>query len=149
MRVYRQSGETGLSPVRFWDDGFGPLWLYRDASGLEAVIRAQSWEDAWTYAVDEILDGTDWEGVADAIGELLAPDADLPEGFTFRGCGEPSSPWASGHIACHDLNGESLDELTPQLAESLGIRIAWESSDDVDTLPHAWRVRVPSLPFWA
>ena len=50
-----QDAATDLSPVewhsgalcvRFWDSGDGNLWIYRDASGLVGVVRAQTFEAA-------------------------------------------------------------------------------------------------------
>jgi len=48
------------TPVRTYDDGFGPLWVLITAdSGLLGVIRAQTWEDAWGIAEDEFLPEAD------------------------------------------------------------------------------------------
>ena len=35
------------TPIKTYDDGFGPLYAYRDAGGLRGVVRALSWHDAW------------------------------------------------------------------------------------------------------
>jgi hypothetical protein len=120
------------NPMRFWDDGFGPLWLYCNSLGPLGVVRATSFEDAWGACVDEILDGATQEDVEDALSCLPLEDAvrvsaagDLPEGFGFRNSGEPSSddPAVFGAIYQEDLNGSSLEVLTPVRAEELGIEV--------------------------
>jgi 8-oxo-dGTP pyrophosphatase MutT (NUDIX family) len=45
--------------VRTYDDGFGPLWVLRDSMGIRGVIRAQSWEDAYGIAEDEMFPEAD------------------------------------------------------------------------------------------
>lgn len=89
--------------LRFWDDGNGRAWNYRDASGLEAVIRADSWESAYECFIDEIADDADPDDVP------TDPESDLPDGMHWRGNGAPSNNWAETHIAQVDLNGEQLE----------------------------------------
>lgn len=142
--------------TRQWFDGYGPLWIYRDASGLEGVVQARTFEDAYSVIQDEILDGCTWEEMLDHLGMTeaeLGAEVDrngggLPEGFEYRSSGNPSSPWAHGEIAMADLNGESLEELTPQLFASLNVdrvargmepyRIELETGDEI---PDGWRAR--------
>lgn len=97
---------TRCYSLRFWDDGYGPVWNYRDASGLDAIIRAQTWHDAYECFIDEIADDADRTYVIenDDTGEL-------PEGMHYRGNGVPSSNWGNHEtdIAQTDLNGEVLE----------------------------------------
>lgn len=41
--------------IKVYDDGFGPLWIYQESSGLVGIVRASSYEDAWDCILDEIL----------------------------------------------------------------------------------------------
>ncbi len=146
------------TPIQVYDDGFGPLWLYREASGLEAIVRAQTWESAYECCQDEIMTRVGTEDVLEAYGFWIAQDGkywkvmddvddrfngnsmfdteehakeycqrvilmqerDLIEGYEYQ-------PNATGTgIVSVDLNGQSLQQLTPELAEALGIRVQIE-----------------------
>ena len=107
------------SPIRTYDDGMGTLYAYRDAGGLCGVVRALSWEDAWELVEDEILEPIPDDEVPEAYGfdtleELqAAEEPDLVEGYSYQ-----SNATGSG-IVQHDLNGEALNELTPDLLAAL------------------------------
>ena len=144
------------TPMKTYDDGFGPLWLYREAGGLQGIVRAQSWESAYEICQDEIMTRVPQDEVIEAYGfytldrsepgnpryqalrdagELLAEfntryeaekycldtiqreECDLAEGYEYQ-----SNATGTG-IVSFDLNGQSLGQLTPELAERLGIRI--------------------------
>lgn len=118
-------------PVRrFYDDGFGPVWIYQDAGGLLGIIRAQSWESAWEIVTDEILDDADPDYLADP-GYAVGAD-ELPEGCGYRSSGNGSKPWNQTPIYQEDMNGSQLDLLTPETMEELGIILQWVSWDDDD-----------------
>lgn len=38
-----------------YDDGFGPLWIHRDSMGISGIVRAQTWEDAYSICEDEFF----------------------------------------------------------------------------------------------
>ena len=105
--------------LRIWDDGFGPLWIYRESLGAVGVVRAKTWEDAYSCVVDEIMGDGDMD---DADNQ---PDADgnLPEGLQWRGSGVPSNEGLESPLAAEDLNGSLLDRLTATLAEELEIQV--------------------------
>jgi hypothetical protein len=48
-------------PVRVYDDGMGPLWMFGCEYGVTMIIRALSFETAWEIAIDEspTIDATD------------------------------------------------------------------------------------------
>ena len=55
-----------------YDDGMGPLWLYRDASGCRtAVVRALGWEDAYELVTDYILPTTGEDSLPEAYGYYI------------------------------------------------------------------------------
>jgi hypothetical protein len=105
--------------LRVWDDGFGPLWVYRESLGAVGVVRAKTWEDAYSCVVDEIM------GDADMSDPDNIPEADgnLPEGLHWRGSGVPSNEGLESPLASEDLNGSLLDRLTDELAEGLEIEV--------------------------
>jgi hypothetical protein len=114
--------------VRTYDDGFGPVFCYRDAGGLLAVVRARTWEDAWSICEDVIFDDAD-------TGDLdgLTVGDDLPEGCGYRpNGGDPQLAWAQTGVYREDLNGSALDLLTGPLMEQLGIALTWEHWDETD-----------------
>lgn len=110
------------NPVRFWDEGFGPLWVYRESLGVVGVVRASTWEEAYECVVDEIM------GDADMADPDNQPDKDgnLPEGLHWRGNGVPANEGLESPLAAEDLNGSLLDRLTPALVEELGLQIELE-----------------------
>ncbi len=153
-----QAWDEHGTPIQVYDDGFGPLWLYREAGGLEGIVRAQTWESAYECCQDEIMTRVSTDDVLEAYGLYVMPpgdnyfrrsetwtvvddventntefatlktaqqfmadklkqDRDLIEGYEYQ-------PNATGTgIVTFDLNGQSLVELTPELADELDIRI--------------------------
>jgi len=159
------------TPLLTYDDGFGPIYVYRDANGTTAVIRALSWEDAYQIVDDEIFNPIDSAELHEAYGYRVKTDApcygakvfhaffedypnnadiglfatleqaqaaclkdavyhgrDLVEGYRYQ-----SNATGTG-VVSFDLNGESLDLLTPQLAEDLGLVLDIREDDDGDDL---------------
>ena len=160
------------TPVPVYDDGFGPLWIHRDSMGTSGIIRAQSWEDAYSIAEDEFF-----PEASETIEELVAEygfkresvkiirdlatwkerdatSADYPlkdgqfvrwetretpdpdawsenelfcEAFGFRPNGPNSSDELKHGIYAKDLNGDSLEKLTPELLAALEIALELES----------------------
>lgn len=165
-------GRFGHS-IPFWDDGFGPLWIHRDSMGIDGVVRAQSWEDAYSCWEDELAPDCDlseeelvaeygerresvriirdkktgeeresvssdfplepgqfvrWETrvTPDPTFEAVMDNPCFQESYGFRSSGNPSNPGLSNLIYSKDINGDSLERLTPELAKELGLSIAWE-----------------------
>ena len=100
-------------PIRFWDDGMGPLWLYRDAGGTIGIVRAQTWEDAYECVLDEILQPISVEDAKEAFDE----NGELMEGYQFQ----PNSTGTG--IVSIDLNGEQLEPLTVDLLRRMEIKV--------------------------
>lgn len=167
------------SPIPIYDDGSGPLYIFRDSMGIQGIARADSWESAWEICEDEFFPEASEtfdellaeygktrtsEKIirpADGSPERPATAADYPlapgqfvrwettettpdteeermealwtnelfnEAFGTR----PNGPRDKnrdpiGHgIYAKDLNGEALDELTPELAAALEITLTVE-----------------------
>lgn len=43
------------SPIPVYDDGYGPIFILRDSMGIQGIIRARTWEDAYSIAEDEFF----------------------------------------------------------------------------------------------
>ena len=45
--------------IRTYDDGFGPLWISRNSIGINGIVRAQTWEDAYSICEDKFFPEAD------------------------------------------------------------------------------------------
>lgn len=148
-------------PIRFYDDGDGPLWIARDTGGILGIVRCRGESNAYEIVSDEFRTPIAPEDVHDAYGafdqllewmeakghennqqlrefctrydrqffEFLTignresvikawPDGemiDLIEGYEHQ-----SNATGTGIVSI-DLNGESLELLTPELLLRLEI----------------------------
>ena len=120
-RIVSQYGRE----IRFWDDGFGPLWVYRESLGRLGYVRALTWEEAYECVLDEILDpipvselheayGFDSQAEFEEAVNTRPETMELCEGYQYQ-----SNSTGTGIVAI-DLNGESLDLLTPELLSQIG-----------------------------
>lgn len=161
------------TPIQTHDDGFGPLYILRDSMGILGIIRAQSWEDAYEIAEDEMFPDADmsweemqkeyateyksgrelwmhengnnweaWKALSDAEKEAAYRNGkDVPftgdiaehpcwqEAYGFRPNGARDHKIPMSHIYSKDLNGESLDLLTPAMVADLGIVLNIENNE--------------------
>ena len=138
-------------PIAFWDDSYGPLWIHRDSMGITGIIRAQTWEDAYSAAEDELFPAGD-EDAAEAMREIEATPAGeerdslqacFDEAYGYRGSARRMPDGTLSNIYSKDLNGDSLDPLTDELAAQLEITL---EIDDNEPEPeperfHLWHGR--------
>jgi hypothetical protein len=141
------------TPIQTYDDGFGPLFILRDSMGVQGIIRAQTWEDAYSIAEDEMFPDCDltMEEIVKEYGfrvsyvqpygtgqtsreEMPDPDAwpENPlfqEAYGFRPNGARDHKVPMSHIYAKDLNGESLDTLTTELVAELGITLNIQTNE--------------------
>jgi hypothetical protein len=152
--------------IPVYDDGYGPLFIHRDSSGISGIVRAQTWEDAYGICEDEFFPagddydpedfkteyksgrelwlhehGNNWEAwqalsEAEKNAAYRADGKDVPfvgevcdhpcfqEQYGFRGNSRKESDGTLSSIYAKDLNGDSLDVLTPELLAQLGITLA-------------------------
>lgn len=117
------------TPIKYYDDGFGPLWIFRNTMGIVGIVRCQTWEDAYGIVEDEFLPVVPAEEIHEAYDmtkeefhakthEERNESGDWPElseGYSYQ-----SNSTGTG-IVSHDLNGEALDPLTPDLIDRLEI----------------------------
>lgn len=115
--------------LRFWDDGSGPLWVYIESTGPVGVVRADTWESAFECCQDEIMHGSTFAEMVEECGlsaediEEIEDGGSLPDGYQYRSNGEPSNEGIHGELCCEDINGCSLELLTPALAEALKLTV--------------------------
>lgn len=118
--------------ISTYDDGFGPLWLHRDSMGISGIVRAQTWEDAYSICEDEFFPEAD-ETVDELVkeyGEKWTENAEFCEAYGFRPNGRNERDKIGHAIYAKDLNGDYLDRLTPELLTDLDIELTIETEDE-------------------
>jgi hypothetical protein len=116
--------------IDYYDDGFGPLWIFQNSMGIERIIRSRTWEDAYSIAVDERAPISE-DRVHEAYGlnsqaELDAADketVELIEGYEYQ-----SNATGTG-IVDVDLNGEQLSPLTYEMLKEMEITMSFTEED--------------------
>ena len=118
-------------PIRIYDDGFGPLWIHRDSMGISGIVRAQTWEDAYSICEDEFFPAGDEDAAADYAEIEAMPEgserdhaqACWDESYGYRGNSRKEEDGTLSSIYWKDLHGDALDRLTPALAAALEITL--------------------------
>lgn len=111
--------------IPVYDDGFGPLFIHRDSMGISGIVRAQTWEDAYSICEDEFFPEADesHEDWLKEYGEDYTEHACWQECFGFRGNARKETDGTLSSIYAKDLNGDSLETLTPELLAELEITL--------------------------
>lgn len=125
------------STIPVYDDGFGPLFIHRDSMGVSGIVRAQTWEDAYSICEDEFFPDADKEA-----GEEMERIGAMPEGkerdhaqacwdesYGFRPNGRRTVDGKYSHIYAKDLNGDRLESLTPALLAELEISLEIQDNE--------------------
>jgi len=123
--------------LQVYDDMFGPLWVYGEVYGPIAVVRAQTFQDAYEIVVDDILKPIDRADVPEAYGFDTQDDLDravararengeelphLIEGYQYQpNCTD------TGIVSISDY--EWMEELTEALRARHKIKIEVEIKD--------------------
>lgn len=117
-------GRFGYS-IPVYDDTLGPLWLVSDSMGICGIVRAQNCSDAYSVAEDEFFpeaSETVEEFEAEYGPQWIENEA-WQEAFGFRPSGPNSKDKLQHGIYAKDLNGDYIEELTPERAKALEIRV--------------------------
>lgn len=128
------------SPIQVYDDGFGPLWIHRDSMGISGIVRAQTWEDAYSICEDEFFPAADEDAAAEWAEMESMPDGEdrdhaeacWDESYGYRSTCRKMPDGTISSIYAKDLNGDSLERLTPKLAADLELTLylkLWEELD--------------------
>ena len=92
---YLDSASSGGNPIPTWDEGWGKLYAVWDSVGPWSfpigVVRARSWEEAYSAANDEIVLGPTDEEIEEEVTEEMYESGELPAGWDWRGSGTPSN----------------------------------------------------------
>lgn len=118
----------GGHEVPFYDEhpfADGNLFVFTNTFGPAGVVRAKTWVDAYEVCEDEFQPEAD-ESIADLVaeyGEDWKDSDEFQEAYGFRPSGPNDRDEHKHGIYARDLNGESLDLLT------LDIAARWEFSE--------------------
>jgi hypothetical protein len=109
--------------ISVYDDGFGPLWISRNSIGTNGVVRARTWEDAYSICEDEFfLEATEtMDEIVKEYGSEWIENACFQEAFGFRNNGANIRDVIGHGIYSKDMNGDCLDLLTAEMVADLGI----------------------------
>ena len=117
--------------IPVYDDGFGQLYIHRDSMGISGIVRAQTWEDAYSICEDEFFPAGD-EEAGEEMERIEAmedsPDKDheqacWDEAYGYRNNTRREEDGTLSSIYAKDLNGDHLDLLTPLLLAELEITL--------------------------
>lgn len=141
--------------IPVYDDGFGPLFIHRDSMGVSGIVRAQTWEDAYSICEDEFFPSADKEASEELNRIESLSDGEeknhaqacWDEAYGFRPNGRKEADNTLSHIYAKDLNGDYLDTLTPELLAELEIELEIETPIEaqVDACLPDWEKLVASL----
>lgn len=123
--------------IRVYDDGFGPLFIHRDSMGITGIVRAQTWEDAYSICEDEFFPAADDEANEEAKRISEMPEGEdrnheqacWDESYGYRSNSRKESDGTLSTIYAKDLNGDRLDTLTPELLAELEITLQIENEE--------------------
>jgi len=123
--------------IPVYDDGFGPLFIHRDSMGISGIVRAQTWEDAYSICEDEFFPAGDEDAAKDFAEIEATPEGEerdhlracWDEAYGYRGNSLRLKDGTQSSIYAKDLNGDSLDLLTPELVAQLEITLEIVSND--------------------
>lgn len=125
------------TPIDIYDDGYGPLFIHRDSMGVSGIVRAQTWEDAYSICEDEFFPAGD-EDAAEEMERIEAMEdgddknhaqACWDEAYGYRGNSRRMPDGSASSIYARDLIGDSMEQLTPELVERLGIVLRIEDNE--------------------
>lgn len=119
------------SPIPVYDDGYGDLYIHRDSMGISGIVRAQSWEDAYSICEDEFFPAADDDAFEKEWEEMTAHEqACWEEAYGYRGNGRKEQDGSISYIYAKDLNGDALDKLTPAFLADLEITLEIEDNEN-------------------
>jgi hypothetical protein len=136
MLVSAKSSFGHAIPV--YDDGYGPLFIHRDSMGISGIVRAQTWEEAYSICEDEFFPAADTDANEESARIEAMPDgkeknhaqACWDEAYGYRGNSRKEKDGTLSYVYEKDLNGDSLNLLTPELLAQLEITLEITTDDE-------------------
>ncbi len=89
-------------PIKIYDDGFGPLWVYRESLGVVGIVRSQTESDAWDCILDEILTPVPLEDIKASPEDYYVCERDYH-------CPAPKD-YQAGHCLCSKIEHSATRE---------------------------------------
>jgi len=134
QRLVSATSRFGHS-IRVYDDGFGQLFIHRDSMGISGIVRAQTWEDAYSICEDEFFPAADEDANEESAKIEAMPDGEdknheqacWDEAYGYRSNTRREKDGSTSSIYAKDMNGDALDVLTPELLAALEITITIEN----------------------
>lgn len=123
--------------IPVYDDGYGPLFIHLDSMGVTGIVRAQTWENAYSICEDEFFPAGDEDAARDyaALEEMVDDkekshaQACWDEAYGYRNNSRKEADGTRSSIYAKDLNGDSLDLLTPELLAQLEITLTISTNE--------------------
>ncbi len=117
--------------IPVYDDGWGQLFIHRDSMGISGIVRAQTWEDAYSICEDEFFPAAEDEHLqwVKEYGENYVEDGAWCESYGFRNNSRKEADGTFSTIYAKDLNGDWLHVLTPALLAELEITLQIEEPE--------------------
>ena len=117
--------------IPVYDDGYGKLYIHRTSIGISGIVRAQTWEDAYSICEDEFFPAADEEAgeeserieAMDDGEEKSHAQACWDEAYGYRSNGKAMKDGTISCVYAQDLNGDCLDLLTHDLVTRLEISL--------------------------
>lgn len=123
--------------IPVYDDGYGKLYILRNTLGIQGIVRARSWHDAYSICEDEFMPEADmsWEDIAKECectpDELMENDI-FQDGYGFRPNGPNSTDTFKHGIYSKDINGEMLSGLDRTSMKLFDITVHISCRDSID-----------------
>jgi len=126
--------------IPVYDDGFGPLFIHLDSMGVSGIVRAKTWETAYSICEDEFFPEAD-ETVAELVKEygfkrehvkIIHPAIRKAQPVTY----------ANGHVEVFDIDFSTTRPATLADYELTGGKllegqfVGWETIETPD--PDGW-----------
>lgn len=107
--------------IPVYDDGFGILFIHRDSMGISGIVRAQTWEDAYSICEDEFFPEADesWPELVAEYGKIRESVKIIRRDGVERDCKPEDYPLTLGEFVRWETR-----ETTPETEEGRNEAVA-------------------------
>lgn len=126
--------------IKTYDDGYGPLWISRNSIGINGIVRARTWEDAYSICEDEFFPEAP-ESIEEIVKEYGFRREHIKVIHPARRKDSPVT-YANGHVEEFDIDMSVERDATMADYELTGGRlldtqfVRWETRETPDS--EAW-----------